>query len=41
MEVVAEDGAITLVGVEPGLFSDGFVEVTSAALDAGMQVIVP
>ena len=41
VEVVAEDGTITLVGVEPGLFSDGFVEVTSSGLDAGMQVIVP
>jgi len=41
VEVVSEDGTITLVGVEPGLFSDGFVEVTSSGLDAGMQVIVP
>lgn len=41
VEVVATDGTITLVGVEPGLFSDGFVEVTSSGLEAGMQVIVP
>jgi multidrug efflux pump subunit AcrA (membrane-fusion protein) len=41
VEVVAEDGSIVLVAVDPGLFADGFVEVTSNALAAGMEVVVP
>jgi multidrug efflux system membrane fusion protein len=41
VEVVAEDGSIVLVAVDPGLFADGFVEVTSDVLAAGMEVVVP
>jgi peptidoglycan hydrolase-like protein with peptidoglycan-binding domain len=41
VEVVAEDGSIVLVAVDPGLFADGFVEVTSDVLAEGMEVVVP
>ena len=41
VEIVDEDGGTYLVGVVPGLFADGLVEVTSSELRAGMQVIVP
>ena len=41
VEVVAEDGSTVLVAVDPGLFADGFVEVASDVLAAGMEVIVP
>lgn len=41
VEVVASDGSVVLVGVEPGLFADGLVEVTSDTLDAGMRVVIP
>jgi multidrug efflux pump subunit AcrA (membrane-fusion protein) len=41
VEVVQPDGSIVLVGVEPGLFADGFVEVTSSGLEPGMEVVVP
>lgn len=41
VEVVDEDGSTVLVAVEPGLFADGVVEVTSAVLAAGMEVVVP
>jgi hypothetical protein len=41
VEVVDGSGATHLVGVETGLFEDGFVEVRSAALDETMQVVVP
>ncbi len=41
VEVVQSDGSVVLVAVEPGLFADGFVEVTSSGLRAGMEVIVP
>ena len=40
VEVVA-DGGVVLVAVDPGLFADGFVEVTSTDLREGMQVVVP
>ena len=41
VEVVASDGSAFLVAVDPGLFADGFVEVTSDGLRAGMEVVVP
>jgi peptidoglycan hydrolase-like protein with peptidoglycan-binding domain len=43
VEVAAADGTTTLVGVETGLFQDGWVEidVTSGALSEGDQVVVP
>ena len=41
VEVVAEDGSRLLIGVEPGLFADGFVEVAGSGLVDGMLVVVP
>jgi peptidoglycan hydrolase-like protein with peptidoglycan-binding domain len=41
VEVVTEDGSIVLVAVDPGLFADGFVEVSSDLLTEGMEVVVP
>jgi multidrug efflux pump subunit AcrA (membrane-fusion protein) len=41
VEVVGAPGVTHLVGVETGLFEDGFVEVRSAGLDESMQVVVP
>jgi peptidoglycan hydrolase-like protein with peptidoglycan-binding domain len=41
VEVVAPDGSVALIGVDPGLFADGFVEVTGDGLDAGMEVAIP
>jgi len=43
VEVVATDGTTSLVGVETGLFQDGWVEieVPSGALSEGDQVLVP
>ncbi|MGI9528998.1 MAG: peptidoglycan-binding protein [Acidimicrobiia bacterium] len=41
VEVVDSNGATVLVAVDPGLFADGFVEVTSSGLEPGMQVLVP
>ena len=38
---VLEGGETYLIGVEPGLFADGLVEVTSSELEVGMQVVVP
>lgn len=36
------DGDSTrLVGVETGMFADGFVEISGAGLEAGMEVVVP
>ena len=40
VEVVTDSGTV-LVAVDPGLFADGFVEVTSTDLREGMQVVVP
>ena len=40
VEVVTDAGT-TLVAVDPGLFADGFVEVTSSELPDGMIVVVP
>lgn len=41
VEVVAEDGSTSLVAAEPGLFADGFVEVTGEGLQEGMEVVIP
>lgn len=41
VEVVGDSGTTTLVGVEPGLFADGLVEVTSNGLTADMVVAIP
>ena len=41
VEVMDASGATVLVAVDPGLFADGFVEVSSAGLEPGMQVLVP
>ena len=41
VEVAQADGSTSLVAVDPGLFADGFVEVTSSGLEPGMQVVVP
>lgn len=41
VEAVTDNGATTLIGVSPGLFADGFVEVTAQGLEAGMEVVVP
>lgn len=41
VEVVAEDGSTFLIGVDAGLFADGFVEVDGDGLADGMQVVVP
>jgi len=41
VEVVNDQGTTTLVAVDPGLFADGFVEVASSGLEAGMKVLVP
>jgi peptidoglycan hydrolase-like protein with peptidoglycan-binding domain len=41
VEIVTEGGTIILIGVEPGLFADGFVEVEGEGLTDGMQVVVP
>lgn len=41
VEVDAGDGTTRLVGVEVGMYADGFVEVTSAELGAGDRVVTP
>jgi multidrug efflux system membrane fusion protein len=44
VEVIEDDGTTTLVGVEIGLFADGWVEITEASgrgLDEGDEVAVP
>jgi len=41
VEVVNEDGTTRLVAVSPGLFADGFVEVSSESLQSGMRVVLP
>lgn len=41
VEVELADGSLQLTGVEPGLYADGWVEVTSEALAAGDRVVVP
>ena len=41
VEVVRSDGSLGLVGVDPGLFADGWVEVESSGLNTGDRVVVP
>jgi hypothetical protein len=41
VEVVDGPGDTHLVGVEAGLFADGWVEVTGDGLEVGDQVVVP
>ncbi len=41
VEVEQPDGSVGLVGVEPGLYADGWVEVTAEGLAAGDLVVVP
>ena len=41
VEVEAAGGSVRLVGVEPGLYADGGVEVTTEGLAAGDLVVVP
>ncbi|MCH9817048.1 MAG: peptidoglycan-binding protein [Actinomycetia bacterium] len=41
VEVVAEDGSRTLVGVDTGLFAESRVEVTGSGISAGTVVVVP
>ncbi len=41
VEVASSDGSTYLVAVDPGLFADGFVQVTSSGLEEGMEVVVP
>ena len=41
MEVADASGVTRLVGVETGLFEDGFVEVRSTEVDETMRVVVP
>jgi multidrug efflux pump subunit AcrA (membrane-fusion protein) len=41
VEVVDDRGGMRLVGVETGLFEDGFVEVRSTELEETMRVVVP
>jgi multidrug efflux system membrane fusion protein len=41
VEKVGAGGARTLVGVETGIYADGLVEITSAALAEGDTVVVP
>ena len=41
VQVDAGNGQTRLVGVEPGFFADGLVEVTSSGLVAGDRVVVP
>jgi peptidoglycan hydrolase-like protein with peptidoglycan-binding domain len=40
VEVQAADGSRRYVGVELGLFQDGWVEITGAGLEAGQKVVV-
>ena len=41
VEVVADDGSTVLIAVDPGLFADGRVEVSSDGLDVGMAIVIP
>jgi peptidoglycan hydrolase-like protein with peptidoglycan-binding domain len=41
VEVVDADGSTRLLGVEVGVFDDGWVEVTGEGLDEGLPVVVP
>jgi peptidoglycan hydrolase-like protein with peptidoglycan-binding domain len=41
VEVVDADGSTHFVGVETGIFDDGWVEVSGEGLDEGLAVVVP
>ena len=41
VEVADADGSTHLVGVETGIFDDGWVEVTGGGLEEGLAVVVP
>jgi peptidoglycan hydrolase-like protein with peptidoglycan-binding domain len=41
VEVAAADGTRALVPVTPGLYADGYVEVSGAGIRAGTEVVVP
>ena len=41
VEVRLSDGTTALVGVEPGFFAGGLVEVESSQLQVGAQVVIP
>jgi hypothetical protein len=41
VEVVDDGGATHLVGVQTGMYADGYVQVTGAGLAAGREVMVP
>ena len=34
-------GGTMLVGVDVGMYADGWVEITSTRIEAGMQVVTP
>ena len=38
---IPDDDGTRLVGVETGMFADGFVEISGDGLEAGMEVVVP
>lgn len=40
LEIPAGDGTTTLVAVEPGMYADGYVEVTGDGIDEGTDVVV-
>lgn len=41
VEVVAPNDSRTILAVEPGLFSDSYVEITGDGISEGVQVVVP
>jgi len=41
VEVDDGSGGTTLVGVDVGMYADGWVEITSAQIEAGMRVVTP
>lgn len=41
VEVEQTDGTVRLVGVEPGFFADGLVEITASEIEVGSRVVVP
>ena len=41
VEVLEADGTTALIGVDTGMFADGFVEIIGEGLEEGMTVVVP